>query len=61
LDKTDPICGEIGTIRAHGYYFCSKECIKAYEEKYNITKEKDYNAVNVLTEMEAKLQEKKGY
>lgn len=64
MDKTDPICGEIGTIRAHGYYFCSKECIKAYEEKYNITKEKDkekdYNAVNVPTEMEAKLQEKHG-
>ena len=60
MDKTDPICGKQGTIKAHGYYFCSKECIKAYEEKYIITKEKDYIAVNVPTEMEVKLQEKHG-
>ncbi len=42
MDKIDPICGKKGTIKAYGHYFCSEECIKAYEEKHNISKEKDY-------------------
>jgi len=60
MGKIDPICGEKGTIKTNGHYFCSKECIKAYEEEYNITKEKDYNTVNIPTEMETGLQEKHG-
>jgi len=58
MGKTDPICGEKETIEAYSHYFCSKECISIYEEKYNINKDKDYIAVNVPTEMEAKLQKK---
>ncbi|MGB3345831.1 MAG: hypothetical protein WBA71_01065 [Candidatus Humimicrobiia bacterium] len=42
MGKTDPICGEKGTIEAYSHYFCSKECISIYEEKYNIKRERDY-------------------
>lgn len=35
-DKRDPICGMNGHIKAHGHYFCSDNCIKKYEKKYNI-------------------------
>jgi hypothetical protein len=35
-DKTDPICGMKGTIKAHGHYFCSQNCIKKYEKQNNL-------------------------
>jgi len=37
MDKTDPICGMQGTIYAHGHYFCSEHCIRAYEKEHGIT------------------------
>lgn len=40
--KTDPICGKRGIIEAYGHYFCGKECISVYEEKYNIKRERGY-------------------
>jgi len=40
--KTDPICGKRGIIEAYGHYFCGKECISIYEEKYNIKRERGY-------------------
>ena len=33
VDKTDPVCGMKGHIKAHGHYFCSQHCIKTYEGK----------------------------
>ena len=36
MDKTDPICGMKGTIKAHGHYFCCEHCIRKYEEQHNI-------------------------
>lgn len=42
MDKTDPICGMKGTIRAHGHYFCSDYCIKKYEAQHNIKAEETY-------------------
>lgn len=35
-DKTDPICGMKGHIKAHGHYFCSKHCVEKYEKQHNI-------------------------
>lgn len=35
-DKTDPICGMQGHIKAHGHYFCSQNCIKKYEQQHKI-------------------------
>ena len=29
----DPICGMDGKIKAHGHYFCSKGCVKEYENR----------------------------
>lgn len=40
MDKTDPICGMKGTIKAHDHYFCSEHCISKYEKQHNITPEK---------------------
>ncbi len=42
VDKTDPICGMKGTIKTHGHYFCSENCIKKYEKKNNIKKDEAY-------------------
>ena len=39
MDKTCPICGMKGTIRAHGHYFCSEHCIKKYEQQYHLSNE----------------------
>jgi len=36
MDKTDPICGMPGHIKAHGHYFCSEACIRKYEKKNNL-------------------------
>lgn len=46
-DKTDPICGMKGKIKAHGHYFCSQDCIKKYEDKLHppLTKKKWYKAI----------------
>ncbi|TKJ17546.1 ATPase [Candidatus Woesearchaeota archaeon B3_Woes] len=35
-DKTDPICGMKGHIKAHGHYFCSHRCIEKYEKQNKI-------------------------
>jgi len=35
-DKTDPICGMKGHIKAHGHYFCSQHCIEKYEKQNRI-------------------------
>jgi len=35
-NKIDPVCGMKGTIKAHGHYFCSQNCIEKYEKKHNI-------------------------
>lgn len=40
LNKIDPICGMRGTIEAYGYYFCSRHCIKKYEEQNKTGREK---------------------
>ena len=37
MEKIDPICGMHGTIYAHGHYFCSEHCIRAYEKENGIT------------------------
>ena len=37
MDKTDPICGMKGTIKAHGHYFCSEACKEKYEKQQNIS------------------------
>ena len=42
VDRTDPICGMKGTIKAHGHYFCSEHCIRKYEEEHNIPENKVY-------------------
>jgi len=42
MDKIDPICGMKGTIPAHGYYFCSEDCIRKYEEQQGITGDEKY-------------------
>ena len=39
MDKTDPICGMNGTIKAHGHYFCSDACKEKYEKQQNISNE----------------------
>jgi uncharacterized membrane protein YraQ (UPF0718 family) len=36
-DKTDPICGMKGSIKAHGKWFCSDHCIKKYEKMHKIS------------------------
>jgi len=35
-NKTDPICGMKGHIKAHNHYFCSEHCIKKYEKENKI-------------------------
>ncbi|MBD3164624.1 ATPase [Candidatus Woesearchaeota archaeon] len=35
-EKTDPVCGMKGTIKAHGHSFCSQRCIEKYEHEHNI-------------------------
>lgn len=35
-DKKDPICGMKGHIHAHGHYFCSENCVRAYEKRNKI-------------------------
>lgn len=42
MDRTDPICGMKGTIKAHGHYFCSEHCIRKYEEQHGISEDKKY-------------------
>ena len=42
MDKTCPICGMKGTIKAHDHYFCSEHCIKKYEKEHNISEQKEY-------------------
>lgn len=42
MDKTCPICGMKGTIKAHNHYFCSKHCIEKYEKEHNIPKDEEY-------------------
>ncbi|UCD02659.1 MAG: permease [Candidatus Aenigmatarchaeota archaeon] len=37
-DRTDPICGMSGHIKAHGKYFCSESCIRKYEKKEGMKK-----------------------
>ena len=37
-DKTDPMCGMKGNIKAHGHYFCSESCIRKYEKKHELKK-----------------------
>ncbi len=41
-DRTDPICGMKGSIRAHNHYFCSETCIEKYEKKHNLSSEDRY-------------------
>jgi uncharacterized membrane protein YraQ (UPF0718 family) len=36
MDKTDPICGMEGHIKAHGHYFCSKHCMLKYEKQHKL-------------------------
>lgn len=36
INKTDPICGMKGHIKAHGHYFCNQHCIEKYEKQHNI-------------------------
>lgn len=36
VDKTDPVCGMKGHIKAHGHYFCSEACIRKYEKKHKL-------------------------
>ena len=31
-NRIDPICGMVGTIPAHGHYFCCEHCIEKYEQ-----------------------------
>lgn len=46
-DKTDPICGMKGHIKAHGKYFCNEYCIKKYEKIHKIkTKRKKTEVEN---------------
>lgn len=40
MDKTDPVCGMKGSIKAHGHYFCSEHCLKKYEKEHNISQVK---------------------
>ncbi|MCK5039997.1 MAG: permease [Candidatus Aenigmarchaeota archaeon] len=40
-DKTDPVCGMKGTIKAHNHYFCSYNCIRKYEKEHNIAHVKE--------------------
>jgi len=42
VDRTDPICGMKGTIKAHGHYFCSEHCIRKYEEQHGISEDQKY-------------------
>ena len=42
MDRTDPICGMKGTIKAHGHYFCSEHCIRKYEEQHGISEDQKY-------------------
>jgi len=37
MDKTDPICGMKGTIKAHGHYFCSEACKSKYQKQHNMS------------------------
>ena len=37
-NKIDPICGMKGTIKAHGHYFCSENCLRKYEKKHKLKK-----------------------
>lgn len=36
--RKDPVCGMQGTIKAHGHYFCSLNCIQKYEKGHKIEK-----------------------
>ncbi len=38
-DRTDPICGMRGHIKAHGHYFCSVGCIRKFEKREKIKKD----------------------
>lgn len=38
MDRTDPICGMKGHIKAHGHYFCSESCIRKFEKKFKVKK-----------------------
>ncbi len=38
-DRTDPICGMEGHIKAHGHYFCSVGCIRKYEKREKMKKD----------------------
>jgi uncharacterized membrane protein YraQ (UPF0718 family) len=35
-NKIDPVCGMIGSIKAHGHYFCSQACINKYEKEHGL-------------------------
>lgn len=35
-DRTDPVCGMKGHIKAHGHYFCSQRCIEKYEKEHGV-------------------------
>ncbi|MDG6228820.1 MAG: permease [Candidatus Thermoplasmatota archaeon] len=35
-EHQDPICGMKGTIPAHGFFFCSDQCIKKYEKQHDL-------------------------
>ena len=39
MDKTDPVCGMKGTIKAYDHYFCSEYCISKYEKEHNISRD----------------------
>jgi len=38
-DRTDPICGMKGHIKAHGKYFCSVGCVRKYEKREKMQKD----------------------
>lgn len=41
-DRTDPVCGMRGTIRAHGKWFCSRACIEKYEKEQGLPFEESH-------------------
>jgi hypothetical protein len=42
IGKTDPVCGMKGSIKAHGHYFCSENCIRKYEKAHKIPESRCY-------------------
>jgi len=36
MDKTDPICGMKGHIKAHSHFFCSVACVRKFEKKFKV-------------------------